>query len=122
MSSPPVILVVDDDAALREGLSDILEAAGYAVCAEGRGDAALAALRRRPAALALVDYHLPDGLGFEWAGRLRAQCPGLRIMLLTGMAEGDLPTLPKDSGVCRILTKPIDPRMLIELIEKTVHS
>lgn len=89
------ILVVDDDAAVCELLAEGLEELGYSVIAAPSGEAALALLRdsqeagRRTAgandlALAIIDAQLPRLSGLELAGRLVADRPALKVLMISG--------------------------------------
>jgi CheY-like chemotaxis protein len=95
MAHPPQplrVLVVDDDAMVRELLAVMLEAEGYAVqCAES-GDAALAQLRPPPPApeVILADIQMPGTTGAQLARKLRATC-GPATLLLAMSGSGPSP-------------------------------
>ncbi len=61
------VLVVDDDADIREAFRDFLEEAGYAVICAADGDEALTAMRKEPIAVVLLDVMMPrmDGREFR---------------------------------------------------------
>ena len=69
------ILVVDDDADLRDVLTLSLEAEGYAVEAAADGARALEAVRRRQPALILLDMRMPVMDGWEFCKLLRREAP-----------------------------------------------
>ena len=71
MSRAPLILVVEDDQSMADGLSRILEREGWRVEIARDGAAALAAARGRRPDLVVLDVMLPDLDGFEVAKRLR---------------------------------------------------
>jgi signal transduction histidine kinase len=77
------ILVVDDDAGLREMIAAALSMRGAEVVAVGSPEAALA--ERGPFALAVLDLRLPDLSGDGLAARLRASGIAQRVLLITGM-------------------------------------
>src|SRR5688500_2211078 len=66
-----VVLVVDDDAAMRETLSDALTAAGYLVETSADGASGLACVQRGRVDLILLDRMLPDIDGRELCRRMR---------------------------------------------------
>ena len=89
------ILVVDDDAAVCELVAEGLEELGYSVLVAPSGEAALALLlnsqgtdRRTPGAddlaLAIIDAQLPRLSGLELAGRLVAERPALKVLMISG--------------------------------------
>ena len=64
MSDRGPILVVDDDAALRELITTLLTEAGYRVVEADSGEAALLACEERPPALVILDVCLPELSGY----------------------------------------------------------
>mgnify|MGYP000039708065 CR=1 FL=1 len=84
------LLVVEDDAAVRRGLVDTLESAGYAVRTAADGPAGLAAALAGPCDLVLLDVMLPGADGFSVLQSLRRDRPLLPVILLTARgAESD---------------------------------
>lgn len=81
--APPRVLIVDDDEAIRQLLAMALGAAGWTVRAAATGAQALAAARDRAPDVAVLDVMLPDIDGLELLRRLRADIPGLPVLLLT---------------------------------------
>jgi DNA-binding NarL/FixJ family response regulator len=85
------LLVVDDHALVREGLTRLfeqvpnVEQVGQAATAE----AALALAEELQPDVALVDLHTPQLDGIETARRLRETCPSLRILILSGVESED---------------------------------
>jgi CheY-like chemotaxis protein len=75
------VLVVEDDAGLREYLVSILEDHGYRVIAAASGEEALAALGDEPALLAVLDVGLPGMDGFALAEHL---APDVPVIVVTG--------------------------------------
>jgi CheY-like chemotaxis protein len=75
------VLVVEDDAGLREYLKTILEDHGYRVIAAGSGEEALAALAGERAMLAVLDIGLPGMDGFAVAEHLAKDVP---VIVITG--------------------------------------
>jgi signal transduction histidine kinase/ActR/RegA family two-component response regulator len=79
------VLVVDDDAAVRELTVSELEALNYRVIEAGSGRVALDAIReRRDIDLALIDLVMPVMNGRQLATRIRAGAPGCAILFMTG--------------------------------------
>ncbi len=114
--TPPRILVVDDDSAIRDILHEVLSTAGYAPVAVGTGPEALAAARAQPPALILLDHNLPgmDGPAVLMALQADPQLRTIPVLLLTGSVV-DLPRLP---GVAASLRKPFP----LQDLEATVRG
>src|SRR5574340_835612 len=69
--SKPAILVVDDEAEIREGLRMLLGAEGYEVVLAENAEAGLKRVDERPFDLLLLDVSLPDGNGLELLKEVR---------------------------------------------------
>ncbi len=81
------ILVVDDHEGTRDSLVDILASAGFRARSAATARRAHAIQAETPAAVAVVDYRLPDATGLELAARLKDQDPDLPVIMLTGNAS-----------------------------------
>ncbi|MGH0033199.1 MAG: response regulator transcription factor, partial [Myxococcota bacterium] len=85
------VLVVEDEAAIRRGLCDVLAFHGYAPEGVERGDDGLRAAGRNQHALVVLDVMLPGMNGFDVCRALREQLPRLPILMLTARgAEQDV--------------------------------
>jgi len=78
------VLVVDDEAAVRSGIAQVLERQGLIVAAAADGRQALELLALRPFVVALVDIKLPDQDGFELLKLIRAEYPEIGVVMITG--------------------------------------
>jgi two-component system response regulator MprA len=107
------ILVVDDDDAVRHGLNDILVTEGYEIVTASNGIQALAALRRQPCDLALLDINMPLLNGWGTIGELRRLNRWLPIVIITALP--DQVTLARKSGV-ELMEKPFDLPLLLRRI------
>jgi CheY-like chemotaxis protein len=102
------ILVVDDDATIREYLADVLVSLGHRVETMDGAKAALEALASGRPDLMLIDFAMPGMNGAEFAREARGRYPGLPIVFVTGFAESDqleavlgadVPVLRKPFGI-----------------------
>jgi CheY-like chemotaxis protein len=109
----PRILVVDDDAAIRDALQVALEDAGYEVVAAIDGREALARLSPRPALL-LIDLMMPELDGWELIGELQRTAPlaDIPICVLSAIATHAPPE------VQAVLRKPVDLDQLLATVER----
>jgi CheY-like chemotaxis protein len=85
------VVVVDDEAAVREMLADVLGELGCRVVCHRDGASALAAGAPGEAAVALVDRRLPGMDGFELSARLRERRASLAVIVMTGWDRDELP-------------------------------
>ncbi len=81
------VLVVDDEAGVRDLLGDALRVAGYSVSAASDGMSALTALRTTPADLLIIDINMPVLDGFELLEQLRKKGDQTPALMLS--ARGD---------------------------------
>jgi two-component system response regulator GlrR len=117
----PCILVVDDDAALRELITLRLEANGFRVEAVDSGEAALARLAlARPDAV-LTDMQMAGMDGMALFRAIYARDPALPVIVLT--AHGTIPdaVAATQQGLFGYLTKPYDAPTLIDLLKRATR-
>ncbi|MDA1013365.1 MAG: response regulator transcription factor [Planctomycetota bacterium] len=81
------ILVVEDDAAIRRGVVDALESEGYQAIEAARGDTAVKIAKDATFDLMLLDLILPGLRGLQVLEQVRADCPGVPIIVLTARGE-----------------------------------
>ncbi len=111
------ILVVEDELILREGLVDLLEAAGHEVVAVGDGLTAVERGVGEAFDMVVLDWMLPRLEGPEVCRRLRLARPGLPVLMLTARgAEGDKVD-GLHAGADDYVTKPFSPRELLARVE-----
>ena len=109
-----VILVVEDDADLRENLDGVLSTAGYRVITIACGRDALAALDGCHVDLLVADWGLPDMSGAELVSKARAMCPGVfPVLMMTGWQPQDLGPMEVNAW----LRKPFDREALLAMVE-----
>ena len=115
---PQMVLVVDDDAAVRGLAGRILRREGYAVLEAADADSALEAARSADGgvALLLTDVILPGANGADLAGRLRAQVPGLRVVFMSGFGEEELQGHGIEEVGAAYITKPFTADVLTLMV------
>ena len=96
----PVVLLVDDDSAVREITAGMLDELGYAVVEAGSGGAALEFLQQRPDVdLMLLDFAMPGMNGAEVAREATSRRPHLPIVFVTGYADVEALAHAGEAGV-----------------------
>jgi two-component system, OmpR family, phosphate regulon response regulator PhoB len=108
------VLVVDDEPDLLELVRVNLASSGYAVETAASGSDALAALRRAPPDVMVLDLMLPDISGTELCARVRAdqRLTGLPIIMLTAKSEEIDRVVGLELGADDYVTNPFSPREL----------
>lgn len=115
------ILIVDDEWMLRDVVVEALQDHGYDVLVASDGPGALEILRG-PARIDVVfsDVSMPNGVsGIELAEQASGIRPGIHIILASGFAKGQLPSIPK--GV-HFLPKPYRIGQLVECLQQVMRS
>jgi CheY-like chemotaxis protein len=116
----PKILLVDDNAVVRDMLVDLVGSLGYVADAASGGAEALALFDRNRYDIVLTDLLMPGMSGWEVLAAVRQRNPRMPVVIITGTpAVGD----PRASqpGVA-VLKKPVDVKALDETIrEKLTH-
>ncbi|MGE0397778.1 MAG: response regulator transcription factor [Kofleriaceae bacterium] len=107
------ILVVDDDAHIREVARFALARAGHAVELATDGAAALARIEQRAPDLVVLDVLMPELDGLALCRRLRTQSHRVPIVFLSSRTEEADRVLGLDLGADDYLTKPFSPRELV---------
>lgn len=110
------ILVVEDEASLRDGIVDLLTGDGHDIVAVGDGMAGVEAGLRDPFDLVLLDLMLPRLDGMEVCRRLRAARPGTPILMLTARGSEDDKVRGLMEGADDYVTKPFSARELLARI------
>ena len=107
------LLLVDDDAPLRERLARALTQRGFAVTTAESVKAGIAAARLAPPAYAVVDLRLGDGNGLDVVAALRAVRGDVRIVMLTGYGNIATAVAAVKAGAVDYLPKPADRKSVV---------
>ena len=113
------VLVVDDDPAVAESMTVLLELEGHEVRAAASGEAALALARSFRPQLVLLDIGLQGMDGYQVAQQLRAQQAAdesLCLVAVTGYGHEEARIRSEEAGFDRHLVKPVYPDALFELL------
>jgi CheY-like chemotaxis protein len=116
------ILLVDDDVATRDALTDALVAEGYEVRGAGDGQEALDLLRTEPPPdLILLDLMMPGLNGWEFRHR-QVQDPALRRIPVIVLSAAGAGLEDVADGVADFLHKPVDSGLLLETVRRHCPS
>ena len=107
------ILVVEDEAGLREGLIDLLQGDGHEVTAVIDGATAAATGIAESWDLVVLDLMLPRMNGMDVCRKLRGARPGMPILMLTARGSEDDKVRGLGEGADDYVTKPFSPRELL---------
>jgi len=119
-----LVLVADDDAAIRDLVSDVLAEAGFRTIRATDGSEVLPlALRYRPV-LIVLDVIMPNLDGYTTMTRLRSDrsTRDIPVIILTGQPGPLYQTLSFGVGAMAHLTKPFSPRQLMDTVEQILQN
>lgn len=108
------ILIIDDEASLRQTLARILQQAGFEVTSAENGEQGLAFLQQNPFDLIFMDIRMPGLAGLEVLERIRASHPGLPVVLFTAQPDLNSAVEALRRGATDYLLKPLKPDVIIE--------
>jgi DNA-binding response OmpR family regulator len=116
----PRVLVVDDDAAVRELITVNLELEGFEVASAEDGVAALSAIDAFGPDLVTLDVRMSRLGGFETLERLRAdpRTASVPVVMVTRRTQAADRARAEELGVTAYVTKPFEPGELVEVISR----
>jgi two-component system phosphate regulon response regulator PhoB len=120
----PLILVADDDEAVRDLVCDMLSDAGFRTVTASDGEEVTAQAVQHHPALIILDVMMPHMDGYTTLTRLRgrAETRTIPVIVLTGQAEPVYRTLSAGVGAAAHLTKPFSARQLTETVRKALGA
>lgn len=116
------VLVVEDEASVRELVGEVLQRNGYDVLKAANGTQAMEIATRSDAIeLVLTDLEMPDVTGVELASRLRAYQPAVKVLLMSGYSY----SLLNDRGLLEpgtaLLEKPFNTSTLLRKVSQMLQ-
>ncbi|RCU44573.1 MULTISPECIES: sigma-54-dependent transcriptional regulator [Corallincola] len=112
------VLVVEDDAGLREALVDTLMISGYQVTEVDCGEAALLQLSRGKFDIVVSDVQMPGMSGLQLLRSIRSKLPQLPVLMMTAYATVDAAVAAMREGANDYLAKPFAPEVLLNLVSR----
>jgi len=117
------VLIVDDDAILRDLVADWLEAAGYKVRKVADCDAVCRALKDGAPALIISDMYMPGHCGAAAIAALKRGAPGVAVIAVSGyFKSGEKVTMDEAiaAGAARALAKPVRRAQLLVAVSELI--
>ena len=118
---PVMLVVVDDEEAIRSSVRKYLVHEGYEVATAATGDEALALLQRRKVTGMLLDVNLPGESGVDLVPRVLDLEPNLALLMLTAVNDATSAALCMQRGALDYLIKPIDLPVLGRAIQNALR-
>jgi len=114
------VLIIDDEAGIRESLETLLEMEGYDVETASTGEQGLNRLGQRTFDLILLDLALPDRNGLDILAELRVQDPGVSVIMITAYGTVENAVRAMQSGAVNFVQKPWDNEKLLADVRAAV--
>ena len=108
------ILIIDDEASLRQTLARILQRAGFEVTTAANGKDGLALVHEHPFDLLYLDIRMPDISGLELLKNIHTKFPELPVILFTAQPDLNSAVEALRRGATDYLLKPLKPQTVID--------
>ena len=119
------VLIIDDEAMIRDMLVQILEHEGYETITASDGKDGIKIYRENPADLIITDLLMPEKDGIETIMELHRDSQDVKIIAMSGGGKIDPETylqIAKTMGAVEIITKPFDLRELLKTIQELLEQ
>ena len=117
-----VIVIVDDDVAVRRAVARMLAREGHDVSQASSGTEALDIVRTRQIDVLITDIQMPDMTGVDLLQTTRREDPNLPVLLMTGDPGIDTAMKAVEYGATEYLTKPLDERRLLASVARAIKA
>ena len=114
------ILIIDDEAAIRESLETLLAIEGYSVETARSAEEGLAILSASPRDLVLLDFALPDRNGIEVLEEIRQRDAGLPVIMITAYGTVENAVKAIQAGATNFIQKPWDNEKLLADVRASI--
>lgn len=116
------IYVVDDEPAVRDALSVVLELEGYKVTGFESGDAFLEAAASHPPACVFLDVHMPGRSGLDILKALNADHYPVPIFIISGQGDIPMAVTAIKFGAFDFIEKPFDADLIISRVREALEA
>lgn len=112
------VLIIDDEAAIRESLAMLFELEGYDVKTAGNGEEALAIAQKEPVDAMVSDLRMPVCDGLCLLDKLQARGDATPVIMITGFADQDAECLSR--GAKAVFRKPFEADALMQAVKRAM--
>ena len=116
------LLIVDDEAVIRDGLKRILEGESFVVETCSSGYSAIETMQKRDFDLIITDLKMPGMSGIEVLKSVRTLQPHIPVILITGYAAVDTAVEAMKNGAADYISKPFVPTLLLEKVRNALSQ
>ncbi len=116
------VLIVDDEAIVRESIRDWLKDAGYQVATAESGEEALKLIEKQDFSVMVLDIRLPGKTGIKVLEEVKSQRPWIKSIIITAYPSAETTAEAMKLGAIDYMIKPVAPDELEKLVEETLAS
>jgi CheY-like chemotaxis protein len=119
------ILVIEDNAIVRNTMMRILQAAGYDVVTANDGLEGVALFRQETPDLVISDIIMPQQEGIATIRQILAESPGTKIIAISGggrIGNTDFLKIARQLGASDIVAKPLDPDHFLDVVKNCLAA
>jgi DNA-binding NtrC family response regulator len=116
------ILVVDDEAVIRDGIQRVLEGDRFEVETCMSGHIAIERMQKKEYGLVITDLKMPEMNGIEVLKAVKTLQPDIPVILITGYASIDTAVKAMKNGAADYISKPFSPDLLLEKINNALTN
>ncbi len=114
------ILVVEDDAGLREALIDTLKLSGYQCLEADSGETALLTLKEQSVDIVVSDVQMGGMSGLTLLNSIKSNWPNLPVLIMTAYGTIDDAVQAMRDGACNYMAKPFAPEVLLNMVNQYI--
>jgi two-component system response regulator FixJ len=116
------VVVVDDDAKMRESLKSLLESVDFGVVAFASAEETLQSLSLSGASCLITDIRMPGMHGLDLQRRVKHDFPQLPVILITGNYDERIEVRAMADGAVMLFYKPFDPDDLVRTVRLAIDQ
>jgi heterodisulfide reductase subunit A len=116
------VLIVDDEAIVRESIKEWLKDTGFDVMTAESGEEALDMMKKQDFGVVILDFRLPQKTGIEVLKEVKVVKPDIKSIIITAYPSDESADEAKKLGVIDYLIKPIAPEDLEKLVCDTLQK
>lgn len=118
---PKSILIVDDEASVRESLERALSKAGYITKTASSGQEAIGLLSKQTVDIILSDFKMPNGDGIELLRTIKKKYADIEVILITGYGTIQTAVEAMKEGAYDFITKPFKKAVILSTVERAIE-